>query len=67
MRTTAIILTCLVLAGCQASDERREAQDDAYCRKTVSDRNDSRPSAYQECRDNMMGYHRNAAIAASGR
>ena len=65
-RTVIVMCITLALAGCQGAAERADAQDDAYCRKTVQERNDTRPDAYQECRNNMMGYHRNQAIAASG-
>lgn len=63
MRYTGIIVACLVLAGCQQDVERREAQDDAYCRKVVSERG----GTYQDCRNNMMQYHEQKAIAAGGR
>jgi len=56
----------LMLAGCQNGAERADAQDDAYCRRTIVERNDGRPNAYQECRANMMGYRTQQAIRASG-
>jgi hypothetical protein len=61
-----ILLTTLVLAGCQQDLEARERDDDASCRKIITERNDTRPNAYQECRAHLMDYRRNKAIAASG-
>lgn len=52
-----ITLAAAALAGCQMGAERREAQDDEYCRRAITERNDARPTAYQECRQNMMAYH----------
>lgn len=67
MRNLLIIGFLLVLTGCQNEVEQREAQDDAYCRKVIVQRGDARLSAYQECRNNMMQYHEQKALAASGR
>lgn len=65
----ALLALCasLTLAGCQADAERRDAADDGYCRRQVATTNDARPSAYQECRERMMAYHMQGAVAASGR
>lgn len=65
MRYT-VIIACLMLAGCQSGAERNDAEDDTYCRRVITERNDARPTAYQECRDHMIQYRRNGAIAASG-
>lgn len=63
----AILGGAVLLAGCQQDVERREAADDAYCRKVVVERSDTRPEAYRECRTNMMQYHTQKAIATSGK
>ncbi|MBW7970936.1 hypothetical protein [Bradyrhizobium sp. BR 10289] len=68
MRYVVLLLSVsVVLVGCQGDVEKREADDHASCLKIVSERNDTRPNAYQECRNNLMEYHRQKAIAASGR
>jgi hypothetical protein len=68
MRTVVTLtFTALLLAGCQKDVEARETADDSFCRKTVAERNDSRPDAYKECRANLMQYHQQKAIAASGK
>jgi hypothetical protein len=64
--TGCIIFTALALAGCQGDLEKREMADDASCRKIIAERNDGRPTAYQECRANMMQYRNQSAVAASG-
>ena len=66
MNKAALALTALALMGCQGDVERREIADDQSCRKIIADRNDTRPEAYKECRSNLMQYHGQAALAASG-
>lgn len=68
MKRVLLLTLCAVsLGGCrQAALERNEMADDGFCRRTITERNDNRPSAYQECRANMMAY-RDQQIASRSR
>lgn len=61
-----ILITSLALAGCAKSAAEREVADDNTCRRIVAERNDTRPTAYQECRGNLMEYERQRSLRASG-
>lgn len=67
MRMILIIGALVLLAGCQKDIEARERDDDASCRQLIAERNDARPTAYQECRANLMQYREQKATALSGR
>lgn len=66
MRTTLALLVALGLTGCAKSAAEREVADDSSCRRIIAERNDSRPTAYQECRANLMEYERQRSLRASG-
>lgn len=68
MRAIILTVSLLTLAGCASSSvATAERDDDASCRKIIADRGDARPNAYQDCRQNLMEYRRNKAIAAGSR
>lgn len=66
MRYILFAMAVLGLGGCQTEAEHNEITDHESCRRLVTQRNDARPEAYKECRDNLMSYRRNGAIADSG-
>lgn len=61
-----VFLTALTLTGCAKSPAELEVADDASCRQIISQRNDTRPNAYQDCRAHLADYRRSRAIAVSG-
>lgn len=65
MRPLVCIVIVLVLSGCAKTAAEREVADDAACRSIVAQRNDTRPTAYQECRANLMEYERQRSVRAS--
>jgi hypothetical protein len=65
-RVLILIAACVCLAGCQSRAEKLEMADNESCRRIITQRNDARPEAYKECRANLMQYHNQGAVAASG-
>lgn len=66
-RVFLLVAACVFLAGCKSAAERAEIADDESCRRLVVERSDSRPTAYQECRSNLMAYRQQRAVSESGR
>jgi hypothetical protein len=66
--TALVLLAATALGGCGPNHPyaNLENTDDATCRSVLAQRHDDRPDAYKECRDHIMQYRRNQAIAASG-
>jgi hypothetical protein len=64
MRPFFLVLSLLCLTGCVSSSvATAELDDDASCKRIVAERGGS----YDQCRENLMTYRRNKAIAAGGR
>jgi len=62
MKRIVVVMGLLVLAACVTEDPgvaaaRREAQDDASCRTLSAGKGES---AYQQCRQNLIGYRQQA-------
>jgi len=67
MRPVVTFALLLALCGCAKSPAELEVADDASCRKIITERNDARPTAYEECRSNLSAYRLQRSIAVSGR
>jgi hypothetical protein len=61
-----LVLMMVVLAGCQSALERAEIADDQSCRKIISERSDTNPNAYNDCRANMQQYRGQQAVILNG-
>jgi hypothetical protein len=66
MKSLACLFMGLTLCGCSGGLERLEAADDAACKRTIAQRTDPQPGAYEMCRNSLLSYRRNSAITAAG-